>query len=128
MMANLASVVSKQPINWFAWCFDYPAGYGYSLPVVYAAWALAIGILYFPCRWFAGLKQRNRGIWWLALPLTHSSGCRPRSANPPIVGSRLTERKIDFHQVESAGENAPGRVAWLRPGPGCAARPGRRAR
>jgi len=65
MMANVASVLSKQPINWFAWCFEYPVGYGYSLPVVYAVWALSLGILYFPSRWFAGLKQRNRDLWLL---------------------------------------------------------------
>ena len=31
MMANIASVLSRQSINWFAWSFDYPPGYGYSL-------------------------------------------------------------------------------------------------
>ena len=65
MMANFASVLSRQSINWSAWSFDYPPGYGYSLPVIYAAWTLTILILYFPCRWFAGLKQRNRDVWWL---------------------------------------------------------------
>ena len=65
MMANLASLFSGPSINWFTWCFDYPPGYGHSLPVVYLAWALSIAILYFPCRYFAGLKQRNRDVWWL---------------------------------------------------------------
>jgi uncharacterized membrane protein len=65
MMANLASLITGPPIDWFAWSFDYPRGYGYSLPVIYTAWALSIAILYLPCRHFAGLKQRNRDVWWL---------------------------------------------------------------
>jgi len=27
--------------------------------------AILITALYFPTRWFAGLKQRRRDIWWL---------------------------------------------------------------
>ena len=42
-----------------------PAGYGMSLPLVYAAWIVVVGALYVPCRWFAALKQR-RGDWWLS--------------------------------------------------------------
>ena len=42
-----------------------PDGYTWSLPLLYAVWAAAIVILYFACRWFAGLKAR-RGDWWLA--------------------------------------------------------------
>jgi hypothetical protein len=26
---------------------------------------ILIAALYFPTRWFAGLKQRRRDIWWL---------------------------------------------------------------
>ena len=40
-----------------------PEGYGYGLPVVYALWAAALVILYFPCRWFAALKERRRERW-----------------------------------------------------------------
>jgi uncharacterized membrane protein len=42
-----------------------PEGYGWSLPLLYLVWALTILILYFPCRWFAGLKAR-RTDWWLS--------------------------------------------------------------
>jgi hypothetical protein len=28
-------------------------------------WLTAVGILYFPCRWFAALKQRRKD-WWLS--------------------------------------------------------------
>jgi uncharacterized membrane protein len=41
-----------------------PAGYAWSLPLLYLVWAIAVVILYFLCRWFAGLKAR-RNDWWL---------------------------------------------------------------
>jgi uncharacterized membrane protein len=66
MLANLASTLSNQPINWFAWSFDYPPGYGYSLPVVYAMWAVVVAILYVASRWYAGLKRRHRDVAWLS--------------------------------------------------------------
>jgi uncharacterized membrane protein len=43
----------------------YPPGYGVSLPLVYAVWALVIALLYPFCRWVAGVKARNRA-WWLS--------------------------------------------------------------
>lgn len=41
-----------------------PAGYGLSLPGIYAIWLLAVVSLYPLCRWFAALKQRRREWWW----------------------------------------------------------------
>jgi uncharacterized membrane protein len=41
-----------------------PEGYMWSLGLLYAVWAIAIVLLYFPCRWFADLKSR-RDAWWL---------------------------------------------------------------
>jgi uncharacterized membrane protein len=41
-----------------------PDGYTWSLPLLYVVFAAAIVILYFPCRWFAGVKARRRD-WWL---------------------------------------------------------------
>lgn len=39
--------------------------YGYDLPVVYLIW-VGVVILFFPiCRWFGGVKQRQRDVWWL---------------------------------------------------------------
>ena len=40
-----------------------PVGYGYSLRVVYPVWLAAVLLLYFPCRYWARLKQRNRSAW-----------------------------------------------------------------
>ncbi len=41
-----------------------PEGYRWSLALVYAVWALAVALLYFACRWYAGLRARRRE-WWL---------------------------------------------------------------
>ena len=40
-----------------------PAGYGYSLPVVYLIWVGVIVALYPVCRWFAEVKRRRREVW-----------------------------------------------------------------
>ena len=41
-----------------------PAWYGVSLPGVYIAWAIVVVLMYFPCRWYAGVKAR-RNDWWI---------------------------------------------------------------
>ncbi len=41
-----------------------PDGYTWSLGLLYIVWAVAIVLLYFPCRWYADLKARRRD-WWL---------------------------------------------------------------
>jgi uncharacterized membrane protein len=43
--------------------FTAPLGWGYSLPVVYMLWAFIVVAMYFPCRWFAALKQRRHDAW-----------------------------------------------------------------
>jgi hypothetical protein len=40
-----------------------PEGYTYSLSALYAITLLAVTILYFPCRWFAGVKARRKDRW-----------------------------------------------------------------
>lgn len=37
----------------------------FSLPVVYLIWISVVASLYFPCKWFAGVKARRRD-WWLS--------------------------------------------------------------
>ena len=41
-----------------------PEGYTWGLGTLYFVWALAIALLWLPCRWFADLKSR-RTDWWL---------------------------------------------------------------
>ena len=41
-----------------------PDWYGVGLPGVYGAWMIVVLLLYFPCRWFARLKE-TRTDWWL---------------------------------------------------------------
>jgi uncharacterized membrane protein len=43
----------------------FPAGFGYSLWVVYAVWLLVVVSLYPVCRWFAKVKSIRRD-WWLS--------------------------------------------------------------
>jgi uncharacterized membrane protein len=45
--------------------FPRPETSPYDLLIVYLVWLAALMILYFPCRWFAGVKQRHRA-WWLS--------------------------------------------------------------
>ena len=44
---------------------DVPEGYRYSLPLLYAVFALVVVALYFPSRWFAELKAKRKE-WWLS--------------------------------------------------------------
>ena len=67
-VAVLVAVLFHQPANWLfhgAIFSDTPSGYGHGLPFVYLMWFTVLGILYFPCRRFADLKQRRKD-WWLS--------------------------------------------------------------
>jgi hypothetical protein len=41
-----------------------PAGYTWSLPLLYLVWAIVIGVLYVACRWYAGAKAQSRSTWF----------------------------------------------------------------
>ncbi len=43
-----------------------PAGYVWSLGLLYVVCAVAVVSLYFPCRWYAALKQRRKDIGFLS--------------------------------------------------------------
>jgi uncharacterized membrane protein len=67
-LAILVAVLTRQPVRWLfhgAVFADTPQGYGHGLTFVYLMWLTVVVILYFPCRWFAVLKQRRRD-WWLS--------------------------------------------------------------
>jgi uncharacterized membrane protein len=40
-----------------------PDGYVWSLPLLYAVWAIAVALLYPACRWYAGFKATHRARW-----------------------------------------------------------------
>ncbi len=44
----------------------FPPGFGYSLPAVYLVWFTVVLAAYPLCRWYSGLKQRRRDLWWLS--------------------------------------------------------------
>jgi uncharacterized membrane protein len=66
-LAVLVAVLSHQPVTWLlnGSFFGAPDGWGYNLPFVYLMWITAVVILYFPCRWYEGVKQRRKD-WWLS--------------------------------------------------------------
>ncbi len=43
----------------------FPPGWAYSLPTVYAVWALVVLLLYPTCRWYAAFKRRHHDNAWL---------------------------------------------------------------
>lgn len=43
-----------------------PEGYVWSLGLLYLVWMIVVVVLYVPCRWFAGLKQRRKDIGFLS--------------------------------------------------------------
>jgi uncharacterized membrane protein len=42
-----------------------PGAVDFDLPIVYFWFIVVMIIMYFPCRWFAGIKARHRDVWWL---------------------------------------------------------------
>jgi uncharacterized membrane protein len=48
----------------FWWPWQTPADFELRLALVWVAFAVIVPLLYLPCRWFAGLKQR-RSEWWV---------------------------------------------------------------
>jgi uncharacterized membrane protein len=68
LLAVAVAALRGEPVGWLfhgAIFGDTPPGYGYNLPFVYLMWIVAVALLYFPCRWFAHLKQ-TRHDWWLS--------------------------------------------------------------
>jgi len=45
--------------------FNPTPGWGFGLPIVYAVWLCIVAVLYLPCKWFMGVKQRRKD-WWLS--------------------------------------------------------------
>jgi len=68
LLVIVVAMITMHTVHIHLWkpLFDQPpANWGYSLPVVYAIWIAVVASLYFPCKWFAGVKARRRD-WWLS--------------------------------------------------------------
>ena len=68
----LALIVSKIRLGYVSpWLFtnhpmgnpEPPDGYAWSLPLLYAIWAITIALLYFVTRWFANIKATSKASW-----------------------------------------------------------------
>jgi len=67
VLALIVSKLREGGVN--AWLFanhpmnpgPVPDGYQWSLGLLYLVFAIAVGLLYLPCRWYAELKARRRG-------------------------------------------------------------------
>jgi uncharacterized membrane protein len=66
LVTTTLKMLSGREVSWFWSPFGNQSGHGYSLPVVYAMWALVVALLYVPCHWYAGLKRRRRDWKWLS--------------------------------------------------------------
>jgi uncharacterized membrane protein len=67
-LAVLFAVVTQGQAAWlFGIPGGKPAGYGLSLPGIYAMWLAVVAMLYPLCLWFAAVKRRRREWWWTYL-------------------------------------------------------------
>jgi uncharacterized membrane protein len=69
LLAIVIGWLWRQPVHWLWDSFlplrrNAPPEYGHGLLFVYAMTLLVVVLLYFPCRWFAEVKQRRQD-WWL---------------------------------------------------------------
>lgn len=67
-MAVLVALVVGVPIHYFVGgdsIFSPKPSWGFSLPYVYMYWAIAVLLLYYPCRWFVKIKLSHKK-WWLS--------------------------------------------------------------
>jgi uncharacterized membrane protein len=70
ILAIVVALAFHQPTTWLwhggFFVLPTPPGYGHGLPFVYAIWIAVLAVLFLPCRWFMGFKQRHRDWGWLS--------------------------------------------------------------
>jgi hypothetical protein len=68
---GLNALVGNDPSPLFGWltnaftALEKFGALGFGLWATYVVWIAVVAALYFPCRWFAGVKARRRD-WWLS--------------------------------------------------------------
>lgn len=65
ILAIIVAAALHEPYAWLIGKgpFGAPPEYGHSLPFVYVMWVICVLLLYPPCAWFAGVRQRRRSVW-----------------------------------------------------------------
>ena len=58
--------VGISPASFICRASQWHPGVKFDLPMVYFWFVVVLVILYFPCRWFAGVKARHKDVWWLS--------------------------------------------------------------
>ncbi len=68
-LAVYTAIICKQKVAWLLYGGFMlnvpPAGYGHSLPFIYAMWLVGVLIMYPLCEGFMRLKQQHTEWWWL---------------------------------------------------------------
>lgn len=68
-LAICVAVALHQPFHWLILSGPMrqapPLHYGHGLVFIYAMWISVVALLYVPCKWYAGLKQRHKDWEWL---------------------------------------------------------------
>ena len=66
-LAIICAVAFGQPYKWLLrggfFTSPTPDGYGHNLPFIWMIWVITVGILYFPCRWYAQYKATHKSKW-----------------------------------------------------------------
>jgi hypothetical protein len=66
-LAIVVAIAWKQPYMWLIeggfFTQPPPDGYGHNLGFIWLMWLLALVILYFPCKWYMGVRKRRQDLW-----------------------------------------------------------------
>jgi uncharacterized membrane protein len=65
LLTILVGILGGRPAPWTGAPFDAPFP-AYSLSFTYLMWAIAVAILFLPCRRYAALKRRRKDLTWLS--------------------------------------------------------------
>jgi uncharacterized membrane protein len=65
-LIHVAAVITSVAMNIeVGTIFNPTPGWGFRLLIVYLVWILIVASLYYPCKWFMGVKKKKKD-WWLS--------------------------------------------------------------